>query len=145
MFDGHAGTAASDTVARILPSLFTTELLVSSKEAEGPSIRKALENSWEITCDTYRNGCDEKGECVADYDPIEGILFAETGSKDLFGKSATEPRTCLFCYLSIRQPARSQSVRTIWNDTFEIAIGITSRDWKYQIVHTPGGRASSGK
>jgi len=90
VFDGHAGTAASETVSRILPSLFTTELLAPSTEADGPTIRAALENSWETTCDTYRNGCDENGECVADYDPIEGILFAETGSKDLFaGTTAT--------------------------------------------------------
>lgn len=90
VFDGHAGTAASETVSRILPSLFTTELL--SLSADGiSSIRTALENSWEITCDTYRNGCDESGECVADYDPIEGILYAETGSRDLFvaGTTAT--------------------------------------------------------
>lgn len=82
VFDGHAGTAASETVSRILPSLFTAELLASSET----TVRVALEKSWVSTCDTYRSGCDENGECVAEYDPREGILFAETGSKDLVGK-----------------------------------------------------------
>ena len=82
VFDGHAGTAASETVSGILPSLFTAELLASSET----SVRIALEKSWETTCDTYRSGCDENGECIAEYDPREGILFAETGSKDLVGE-----------------------------------------------------------
>ena len=82
VFDGHAGTAASKTCASILPPLFTTELMVSSG-----TIRDALENAWETTCNTYRGGCDENGECIVDYDPREGILFADTGSKDLVGES----------------------------------------------------------
>lgn len=81
VFDGHAGTAASETASGILPALFTSELSTSSD-----SIQVALENSWEVTCDTYRSGCDENGECVADYDPLNGILFAETGSADVVGK-----------------------------------------------------------
>ena len=79
VFDGHAGTAASETASSILPPLFTQAL-------QSVSIREALERSWDITCDTYRNGCDENGECVADYDPKQGILYAETGSTDVFGK-----------------------------------------------------------
>ena len=85
VFDGHAGTAASKTCAGILPSLFTTELLMA-KEDSTTAIRDALENAWETTCNTYRNGCDANGECVADYDPTEGILFADIGSTDLVGK-----------------------------------------------------------
>ena len=85
VFDGHAGTAASKTCAGILPSLFTTELLMA-KEDSTTTIRDALENAWETTCNTYRNGCDANGECVADYDPTEGILFADIGSTDLVGK-----------------------------------------------------------
>lgn len=83
VFDGHAGTAASKSASGIMPPLFTSELLTSSEA----TIQEALENSWKTTCDTYRTGCDENGECVADYDPTEGILFAETGSIDLVGKS----------------------------------------------------------
>jgi hypothetical protein len=81
VFDGHAGTAASKTCASILPPLFTTELMGSSKP-----IKEALEKAWETTCNTYRGGCDENGECIVDYDPREGILFADTGSKDLVGE-----------------------------------------------------------
>ncbi len=84
VFDGHAGTAASETVSCLLPSLFTTELLATHEAM----ITNALEKSWETTCDLYRNGCDENGECSARYDAVEGILYAETGSKDLFGKSS---------------------------------------------------------
>ena len=84
VFDGHAGTAASETCSGILPSLLTMELLAASTT----TIQEALEKSWETTCNTYRSGCDENGECVADYDPTEGILFAETGSTDLVGTSS---------------------------------------------------------
>ena len=86
VFDGHAGTAASKTCAGILPSLFTTELLMAKEDSTTTTIRDALENAWETTCNTYRNGCDANGECVADYDPTEGILFADIGSTDLVGK-----------------------------------------------------------
>ncbi len=79
MLDGHGGTAASETVGRILPALFSEELTLSA------DITYSLEKSWETTCFTYRNGCDKNGECIADYDPIEGILFAETGSEALVG------------------------------------------------------------
>ncbi|KAL7532864.1 hypothetical protein ACHAXR_008256 [Thalassiosira sp. AJA248-18] len=93
VFDGHAGTAASETCSKVMPPLFTQKLLdscLSSTDA-AYSIQEALEESWQITCDTYRDGCDANGECVADYDPREGILFAETGSRDLFvaGTTAT--------------------------------------------------------
>ncbi len=84
VFDGHAGTAASETVSNILPILFREEL---TSRGQGDSvIRDALEQSWRRTCDLYRKGCDENGECVVDYDPVEGTLFAETGSVDLIGE-----------------------------------------------------------
>lgn len=82
VFDGHAGTAASESCQRVLPSFFTVEL--SSSGAD--DIQGALERSWDSTCETYRNGCDENGECIVDYDPREGVLFAETGSENLVGK-----------------------------------------------------------
>lgn len=85
VFDGHAGTAASESVSKILPTLFNEEL-TSIGESKA-IIRDALERSWERTCNLYRNGCEENGECVVDYDPVEGILYAETGSADLVGES----------------------------------------------------------
>lgn len=80
VFDGHAGTAASESVSNVLPSLFGNELLSSNV------IREALEKSWKTTCDLYRNACDEDGECVVDYDPVEGIVLAETGSANPVGE-----------------------------------------------------------
>lgn len=88
VFDGHAGTAASETCSGLLPTLFTTELMAVCDSAmdDATKIQQALEDAWEVTCDTYRNGCDENGECVADYDPAEGILYAATGSTTWVGK-----------------------------------------------------------
>jgi len=83
VFDGHAGTAASESVSKVLPSLFREELLSSNGQGDSV-IRDALEQSWRTTCDLYRNGCDENG-------PVEGTLFTETGSIDLIvaGTTAT--------------------------------------------------------
>eukprot|EP00978_Attheya_sp_CCMP212_P025740 scaffold83347_cov42-Attheya_sp.AAC.1 len=91
VFDGHGGMAASKTASQLLPSLYVTEM---SDSNDAP---KALASAWDLTCHTYRNGCDgENGECIADYDPIEGILFAETGSKDLIaGTTAAAAVLCL--------------------------------------------------
>ena len=68
-----------------MPSLLGGELsskLHLQSETKG-NISEALKSAWDITCDTYRDGCSLYGECVADYDPREGILLASTGSKDL--------------------------------------------------------------
>jgi len=89
VFDGHAGTAASESVSKVLPSLFREELLTSNGQCDSV-MKESLQRSWRRTCDLYRNGCDENGECVVDYDPVEGTLYAETGSIDLIGE----------CYLS---------------------------------------------
>jgi hypothetical protein len=68
--------------------LFSEELEQSDADVN-VAIRDALEKSWDLTCTTYRSLC-ENGECVVDYDPAEGILYAETGSKDLIaGTTAT--------------------------------------------------------
>lgn len=84
VLDGHGGTAASESVAKVLPPLFSEELALIDED--GPdAIKKALEKSWDLTCTTYRSLC-ENGECVVDYDPTEGILYAETGSRDLIGE-----------------------------------------------------------
>jgi hypothetical protein len=87
VFDGHGGTAASESVSQVLPPLFSKELEQTTEEGHD-AIKLALEKSWETTCDTYRSLC-QNGECVVDYDPREGILFAETGSKDLIGKCSS--------------------------------------------------------
>lgn len=87
VFDGHAGTAASDSVSNILPFFFRDKLSSSTSGEEArSSIRDALEASWRTTCNTYRNGCDENGEVVVDYDPIEGVTFKETRSASPVGK-----------------------------------------------------------
>lgn len=80
VFDGHAGTAASESVSNVLPSLFGKELSSSN------GLREALEKSWRKTCDLYRNGCDDYGECVVDYDPVEGAVFLQTGSASPVGE-----------------------------------------------------------
>ena len=41
-----------------------------------------MEAAWDATCTTYRNGCDT-AECIADYDELDGILNASTGSTTL--------------------------------------------------------------
>lgn len=40
-------------------------------------------SAWNLTCQTYRDGCNTLGSCTAEYDSREGIIFAENGSKDL--------------------------------------------------------------
>jgi len=50
---------------------------------------QVLHSTWEMTCSTYRNGCDEHGSCVADYDVVEGIVMASTSSSDLVAGSTS--------------------------------------------------------
>jgi serine/threonine protein phosphatase PrpC len=98
--DGHGGCAASKTASQgnffvlqfhssfiescpiptssVLPSLFALELQVFPSNTS-----QALVSAWNKTCETYRDGCSLYGSCVADYDPREGIIFAEHGAKDL--------------------------------------------------------------
>ena len=70
----------------VLPSLLTSELAsLSSLENDNSAVDqsylgKALTTAWDSACDTYRDGCSLYGECVADYDPQEGIVMAGTGS-----------------------------------------------------------------
>jgi len=82
VFDGHGGTAASKSASQLLPSL-----LQVSEDAS--SLQGALDEAWKTTCDTYRNGCNEDSglSCIADYDPKEGILVAETGGGELVAGS----------------------------------------------------------
>lgn len=79
IMDGHGGMAASKLVANELPSILTNELVVQNRQR---SVTEATTEAWNAVCDRYRGNC-QNGECVADYDPKEGILMAETGSKGL--------------------------------------------------------------
>lgn len=97
VFDGHGGDAASTTLSQLLPSLFSVELAnvlkkdssnsANNGKAKSSDLREAIMSAYEITCNTYRSGCDENGECVADYDPREGIVLAGTGATDLVAGS----------------------------------------------------------
>lgn len=77
VFDGHGGTAASAAACEMVPYLMSETL------RQEDNVRHALEKAWETTCETYRNGCLNGEECLADYDPVEGTLKANTGSLDL--------------------------------------------------------------
>lgn len=77
ILDGHLGTAASQFVQEELPLSFSAGLNSGDKR----SVEQILESSWDDCCDAYRAACSES-ECVADYDPREGVLSAFTGGKD---------------------------------------------------------------
>lgn len=78
VFDGHGGTAASNAVSRSLPTLLAAEL------GEKRPVRDALRSAWEVACRSYQSGCDENEDgCVAEYDPVQGIVMANVGSSDL--------------------------------------------------------------
>jgi serine/threonine protein phosphatase PrpC len=79
VMDGHGGVAASQMVSKKLPSVLTNELVVQNRQR---SVTHAMEEAWTVVCENYRASC-QIDECTADYDPREGILLAETGSKDL--------------------------------------------------------------
>mmetsp|Transcript_21889 Transcript_21889/g.62792 ORF Transcript_21889/g.62792 Transcript_21889/m.62792 type:complete len:982 (+) Transcript_21889:123-3068(+) len=93
VFDGHGGDSASTTLAQLLPSLFSVELagILSNERTDGKAtsadLREAMESAYEITCRTYRDGCDAEGLCTADYDPREGIVVAGTAATDLIAGS----------------------------------------------------------
>jgi serine/threonine protein phosphatase PrpC/serine/threonine protein kinase len=93
VFDGHGGDSASTTLAQLLPSLFSVELagILSKDRADGKAsssdLCEAMESAYEITCRTYRDGCDAEGLCTADYDPREGIVVAGTAATDLIAGS----------------------------------------------------------
>lgn len=49
MFDRHGGPAASESVSKVLPPLFSEELEQSSAEGHD-ALKLALEKSWVMTC-----------------------------------------------------------------------------------------------
>ena len=85
-----------------MPSLFSVELagILSTNsggadyKASPVDLRDAMESAYEITCRTYRQGCDDEGLCIADYDPREGIVVAGTAATDLIAGS-TITMSCL--------------------------------------------------
>lgn len=80
VMDGHGGCAASLMVSEELPGLLSKELVIKDRSR---SVSEALEDSWSTVCARYQQQCTEEGECIAEYDPVEGTLQADTGSKDL--------------------------------------------------------------
>lgn len=76
--DGHGGLAASKMVSSELPSLLSNELVINQQ-----SVPNALEEAWEKVCKMYQEQCTDPELCVADYDPLLGVLMANTGSEDL--------------------------------------------------------------
>lgn len=108
VFDGHGGNAASIAASSQLPQLLSSELLLHPEN----TLTIALENAWDMVCESYREGCLLLGsKCVAGYgkcnqsltilclprnsnhivlDASEGILYASTGGEDLSaGTTAT--------------------------------------------------------
>lgn len=77
VLDGHLGAAASNFVKAELPVTFSASL--NNIEKENP-VQSLLENAWNQCCDAYRTSCLTE-ECVAEYDPKEGLLMAYTGSQ----------------------------------------------------------------
>jgi serine/threonine protein phosphatase PrpC len=82
VFDGHGGTAASHTASELFPEIFSSQISASVIEG-GEILGNIMESTWEQICNTYRNGCDKKTSCVADYDSVNGVVLASTSSSDL--------------------------------------------------------------
>jgi serine/threonine protein phosphatase PrpC len=79
VMDGHGGTAASSMASNEITSVLSNQFVVNRKNASD-----ALADSWDIVCKSYQQQCmNEDEECVAEYDPREGILMANNGSEDL--------------------------------------------------------------
>lgn len=100
VFDGHLGSAASDFCRDDLPVAFAAAMnvgtsdemdngIANSSENESstttfsPStVQSFLELAWNECCESYRSMCAiTDAECIAEYDPKEGILQAKTGSQ----------------------------------------------------------------
>lgn len=99
-FTKYSGNAASTTVSNFFPDRFAASLFSDDREKQDFSsqhLASSIEEAWESICDSYRSGCDGDGEsCAADYDAIEGIIQAGTGSKDLV--AGTTASAAIFSY-----------------------------------------------
>jgi len=76
--DGHGGTSASTKVSTELPSILSKQIVVNRSPLD-----EALLNSWNVICRSYQQQCSDEELCVADYDALEGVLNANTGSEGL--------------------------------------------------------------
>ena len=92
VFDGHLGSAAADFCRDDLPVAFAAAMNVGINGDPKPlerddfsgesSVQSNLQLAWNQCCDSYRSSCQSiETECVAEYDPKEGILMANTGSQ----------------------------------------------------------------
>ena len=96
VFDGHLGSAASDFCRNDLPVAFAAAMNVGisddidNKNSDNendtvfsPStVQSFLELAWNECSESYRSMCAiTDAECIAEYDPKEGILQAKTGSQ----------------------------------------------------------------
>jgi protein phosphatase 1L len=77
VMDGHCGNAASNFVQQELP-LFLSEGIQMTRN--GQSMSDLLLSAWYRTCASYQEQCMLDRECIAEYDPVEGKLMANTGS-----------------------------------------------------------------
>jgi serine/threonine protein phosphatase PrpC len=103
IMDGHLGKAASSVVRESLPQYFSQELLRGAGNGDTTTpVESLLQTAWEQTCNAYRLACANEDECIAEYDPREGILMANTGSAD----TAAGTTTCKYC-ISCDQSAGS--------------------------------------
>lgn len=92
VFDGHLGSAAANFCRDDLPVAFAAAMNVGINGDSSPlefqdslkdeaNVKSYLELAWNQCCDSYRTSCQSTTECVAEYDPKEGILMANTGSQ----------------------------------------------------------------
>jgi serine/threonine protein phosphatase PrpC len=93
VFDGHLGSAAADFCRDDLPVAFaaamnvgingdSTPMELQNSSQDEANVQSYLELAWNQCCDSYRSSCQSTAtECLAEYDPKEGILMANTGSQ----------------------------------------------------------------
>lgn len=62
----------------MLPSLFVAELHDGLTD-----LSQCLISAWNKTCESYRESCTSLDSCTAQYNPREGIILADNGSKNL--------------------------------------------------------------
>lgn len=89
IMDGHLGKAASSDVRENLPIYFSDGLMRGTGTGDTTPVESLLQTAWEQTCNAYGLACASEEDCIADYDPREGILMANTGSADTAAGTTT--------------------------------------------------------